>query len=71
MTCHAPSLNLVADTTTNTKAVVTAPTALISAARRQPRGAGGPAARRVLASLNQCLTMPAWESVKLVKTPIT
>ena len=61
VTIHAPSANFAWITSSVTSPVVAAPRPLIAARRRQP----GSFARR------QCCTIPACESVKAVKTPIT
>ena len=61
ITIQAPAANFVQITTSVTTKVARAPTPLISARRRQP----GSCVR------SQYRTMPVWESVKAVKTPIT
>ena len=61
MTSQAPSPNFVQITITVTSPVADAPTVFTSARPRHP----GPRTRR------QYFTMPACESVKAVKTPIT
>ena len=60
MTIQAPWVNLVTAMTSTTTAVATAPRALTPAwaCHREPR------------SLHQCTTMPVWDKVKAVKTPM-
>ena len=58
-TSQAPWANFVPAMTSVTTPVATAPTPLITAERRQPDPR----------SFRQCTTMPAWDRVKLVKTP--
>src|SRR5664280_261694 len=76
---HAPWVTLVANTTTSTTAVNTAPMALMAWERRIERRDPPPIpATSVCATAGsrcwrsrvcQCLTMPNWDSVKLVNTP--
>src|SRR5664279_3064059 len=77
---QAPWVTLVANTTTSTTAVNTAPTALMAWERRIDRRvpppippasvtvSGAPSGCR-RSRVCQCLTMPNWDSVKLVNTP--
>jgi len=59
-TIHAPCVNFVTICTMDTSAVATAPIPLSAARRCHP----GSRAR------NQCITMPACDSVKQTNTPI-
>lgn len=58
-TTQAPWVNLLISSTAPTTAVISAPTPLTRARVRQPRSR----------SLHQCITIPAWERVKLMNTP--
>jgi hypothetical protein len=65
---QAPSRTFVANTTTRTTPVSTAPVRLIACARRM-RARPGASSPGLLSWRCQCRTMPAWLSVKLVNTP--
>ncbi len=64
---QAPWVTFVANTTTSTIAVQSAPVRFTAWARRIR---AGPTPESAARSRDQCRTMPVWLSVKLVNTPM-